>query len=127
MFWLAPLPAANTGAAIIVLYDYSHLPDVSPTWQRYADPWVAGQPETDPALTPPAGLFQPQRSFGKLWRETAGLRDTLGWATTAEQSFDGAYQAESPLGWPLGGGYLRAADKSILHLPQDGYWTPVQP
>jgi WD40 repeat protein/uncharacterized protein YraI len=53
-------------------------------WFCYYDTFVDGEPETDPALVPPDDLFQPRREFGKLWRNTPGLRDTLGWAVTPE-------------------------------------------
>ncbi|HRE49177.1 MAG TPA: hypothetical protein PLD47_15720 [Aggregatilineales bacterium] len=54
-------------------------------WRSYPDTFAEGQPEVDPALVPPADtLYQPRRGFGKLWRETPGLREALGWATTPE-------------------------------------------
>ena len=52
-------------------------------------------PTTDPAAgtaTPPPGLQQPVRGFGKVWREgtAARVRDRLGWATAAESGGQGA-------------------------------------
>ena len=38
------------------------------TFSAYRDTWQDGMPETDPAIQPPAGLFQPLRSFGQAWR-----------------------------------------------------------
>ncbi len=58
-------------------------------WQEWPDQWVAGMPESDPTLTPPPGLFEPRRGFGKLWREQVALRDKLGWATAPEAALPG--------------------------------------
>ena len=41
-------------------------------WAEYPDTWREGLPESDPALQPPAGLRQPVRGFGKVWREQLG-------------------------------------------------------
>src|SRR5574341_269691 len=56
------------------------------------DAWAEGQPDNDPSLTPPDGLLQPQRGFGKVWRETSGLRDRIGWATAPEYAYTMMYQ-----------------------------------
>jgi len=42
-------------------------------------------PEFDPNIEAPTGLFQPERGFGKLWRENVEVGDGLGWALEAEQ------------------------------------------
>lgn len=36
---------------------------------------------------PPAGLSQPVRGFGKVWVENDWVRQSLGWATVAEQAY----------------------------------------
>jgi hypothetical protein len=133
MLWLAPIPAANTpsgtaqGAAIYVLYDAGVM-DAWGVWQKYDDAWTAGEPESDPTLQPPAGLYQPVRGFGKLWRETPGLRDKLGWAKAPEQGYnDSAYQAQLRPGNPPGDLYLRAANSAIIYLQVDGYWWSITP
>jgi serine/threonine-protein kinase len=54
------------------------------TYQRFDDTY---NPATDPvsgAQTPPAGLIEPVRGFGKVWRNNDGVRSALGWGTTAE-------------------------------------------
>ena len=54
---------------------------------RYAasiDRWTEDQPETA-GQTPPPGMYEPRRGFGKVWREEPGLRDRLGWATQLER------------------------------------------
>jgi len=36
------------------------------TYQTFEDTWVAGQPDSVPGLTPPAGRYLPVRGFGKV-------------------------------------------------------------
>jgi len=65
------------------------------TYQRFPDAFVEGvDPESDPTIVPPAGLYQPTRGFGKVWREGTGaqVRERLGWAIEPEQGGDGAWQ-----------------------------------
>jgi hypothetical protein len=71
-----------------------------PKWESLNDTWAQGQPETDPNLTPPAGLFQPVRGFGLIWRSNdpgsgQTVRARLGWATEAEAALTGAFQCDS--------------------------------
>ncbi len=55
-------------------------------WEGYSDKWVEGDPADDPALTPPEGLQQPVRGFGKVWRESlGGAKAAIGWAQEKEQ------------------------------------------
>lgn len=61
-------------------------------WYVYEDNFVEGEPETDPALVPPEGRIQPERGFGKLWREVPGLRDLLGWAVQPEVGYISRYE-----------------------------------
>ena len=49
--------------------------------------------EFDPAITPPSGLRQPERGFGKVWREHPDLREQLGWALEKEQRANARIQA----------------------------------
>jgi hypothetical protein len=53
-------------------------------YQVFDDSWDEGQP-VDDGLTPPDGLREPQRGFGKLWREHPDVRALLGWATAPER------------------------------------------
>lgn len=53
-------------------------------YQRYDDTF---NPSVDPERggeTPPAGLIEPVRGFGKIWRSFPDVRAGLGWATTGE-------------------------------------------
>lgn len=52
-------------------------------YEQYVDTWQEGEP-VDGGLNPPPGLYEPQRGFGKLWREVPGLREQLGWAVAPE-------------------------------------------
>ncbi len=76
---------------IFVLYYDSN----TPRWDAFTDTWQPGMTEQDDTLTPPAGMLQPLRGFGKVWREQPGVRDRLGWATLPETSFSTAYQCNS--------------------------------
>jgi hypothetical protein len=60
MIWLEP------SRSIYILYaqtEQSHS-----RWSEQEDRFVEGQPEFDPSLIPPAGLYQPVRGFGLVWR-----------------------------------------------------------
>lgn len=57
----------------------------------YADAWREGQPESGDAQSP-AGLLEPRRGFGKVWRENPAVRDQLGWATQPEYGHRGVVQ-----------------------------------
>lgn len=54
------------------------------TFQRYPDTFVAGQDPDSGGETPPTGLIEPVRGFGKVWRTMAGVRDGVGWGITPE-------------------------------------------
>lgn len=61
-------------------------------WLIYEDTFQEGEMESDPNLTPPDGLLQPQRGFGKLWRNNPDLREILGWAVTPEFGYVTSYE-----------------------------------
>lgn len=63
------------------------------TFQQFDDTWREGQPASG-GETPPGGLYEPVRGFGKVWREGTGakVRERLGWATAQEKGGEGAYQ-----------------------------------
>lgn len=57
-------------------------------------------------LTPPPGRYEPQRGFGKVWRDFPEVREALGWATLPEaahtatvQPFYSAVDAHTGLVW----------------------------
>ena len=77
MVWL------DTERRIYVLFDDKK----SPAWAVFPDGYVDGQPDSDPGITPPSGMLQPVRGFGLVWRNEAGVRDRLGWATQPEVGY----------------------------------------
>jgi len=98
-----------------------------PPMQQFVDTWTPDEPESDPSIIPPQGLYQPIRGFGKVWRNEPGVREQLGWVLAPEQGFDGAYQR----GWaPYYGwltAYLRTADGRVIGIYRDGGWEFVNP
>jgi serine/threonine protein kinase len=64
----------------------------SGTWAVYDDLWRDGDMQWDATIVPPDGFMQPVRGFGLVWRQQAGVRDDLGWATASEATFDAAFQ-----------------------------------
>ncbi len=61
-------------------------------FRRFDDTWVAGvDPETG-GETPPLGLLEPKRGFGKIWRGNFDVRAALGWAVTEEQGASSSVQ-----------------------------------
>ncbi len=61
-------------------------------WFVYLDTFVEGEPETDPSLIAPMGMIQPERGFGKLWRENPEVRQALGWALSPEFGYISRYE-----------------------------------
>jgi hypothetical protein len=78
-------------------------------WFGRPDNFQEGDPESDPALTPPQGLYQPRRGFGLLWRSEEALRQALGWAVANEVGLEGTAQ-------PFEGGYAIAGPDGRLWL-----------
>jgi hypothetical protein len=72
MLWLNETPGY-----IYVLYNDGTFRRVVDTFDANVDPASGGE-------VPPAGLFEPVRGFGKVWRNEPGVRDRLGWATAQE-------------------------------------------
>ena len=75
-------------------------------WFFYEDSWKDGDPVSG-GETPPSGLYEPLRGFGKVWREQPSVRNTIGWAKAPErganggviQSFTNGTLLYSPLVW----------------------------
>lgn len=72
MVWLA-----DTGKIYIILN--------TGVWQAYEDTFKEDEMERDPNIYTPGELLQPERGFGKVWREHEELIDTIGWARAEEQ------------------------------------------
>jgi hypothetical protein len=85
MVWVSAVGSGGQ-SGIFVLYNNN-------TFQRFADTWREGVDPSSTGLNPPRdGLREPIRGFGKVWRESGGVRDALGWATGNEQGGNGATQ-----------------------------------
>lgn len=99
----------------------------TPGWAQYPDDFDEGEPESDPALSPPPGLLQPVRGFGLVWRENARVRDRLGWATSPEVAFEGMYQFDS-IEPSVATSYVRMRDGGILALDANtNTWRVLPP
>ena len=79
------------------------------TWTSYADTWREGDPESGSA-TPPAGLYEPIRGFGKVWREHADLQIRRGWATAPDTGVPAAMQTFE------GGGVMLRTDAALVRV-----------
>jgi serine/threonine-protein kinase len=56
------------------------------------DTWNEGMPPDDPAFSAPAGLVQPIRGFGLVWRTNQVIREAVGWGTMGETLISGFWQ-----------------------------------
>lgn len=78
MIWVSSL-GSGPQEVIYALYNNGTYQRFNDTWQEGVDPESGGQ-------TPPEGLMEPRRGFGKVWRDNPTVRDTLGWATSGENA-----------------------------------------
>lgn len=62
------------------------------TWSIYPDTFVEGDPESDASIVPPDGFLQPERGFGRLWRDVPAVRESLGWGVTPEFGYTSNYE-----------------------------------
>ncbi|MCK6580398.1 MAG: hypothetical protein L6Q98_20075 [Anaerolineae bacterium] len=53
-------------------------------FRRYDDTWTAGSDPESGGESPPLGLIEPKRGFGKVWRTFPDVRALLGWAINEE-------------------------------------------
>lgn len=93
-------------------------------WQVFQDAFVDGMIERDPAIIvpPTPNLFQPERGFGKLWRENDALRDQLGYAVGEELGYTTRYEYHAGGEVNLQGTYVPASGYHILEtLDKDVY------
>ena len=66
-----------SSGVIFVLFDDGTFQRFDDTYNDAVDPVSGGE-------IPPAGLTEPVRGFGKVWRSNEAVRSRLGWATTGE-------------------------------------------
>ncbi len=86
----------------------------SGSWASYADTYQSSEPWSDPNLVPPTNRYQPERGFGKLWRETGNLRTSLGWAINGENYYDGDYEYHAGGSVDASGNYTRGQGYYLL-------------
>lgn len=91
-------------------------------WFWAADTWDESQPPYDASLTPPEGLIQPVRGFGKVWREQlGGPAAAIGWATQEEAGYEASWQY-------MALGLLLTDDEGRIYaLRGDGTWRQLTP
>ncbi len=123
MIWLQEVRTESAVYPKVILVFYN-----DGRFEKHPDTWTEGEPESDPSIVPPAGLYQPIRGFGKLWRTNAAVRDRLGWATAPEQGFNTFWQmqmAES-IGIPF---FVRRIDGRVIRAAGwdmgSGSWQEV--
>lgn len=90
------------------------------TWVTDPDTWQDGMPESDASLTPPAGMFQPVRGFGRLWRDFE--RANLGWATSPEAPMPVSFQCNFLSEGPDTGFCLVTGPDGLLKLKAREGW-----
>jgi len=76
MIWVSTLGAQPQPA----IYALHH----NGAYQRFGDTWVEGVDPHSGGMSAPEGMQEPVRGFGKVWRDNASVRDTLGWALAGE-------------------------------------------
>lgn len=96
-----------------------------PRWQTFPDQFEEGMPELDPSLTPPAGLFQPIRGFGLVWRTNAEVRERLGWAIRPERGFTAQVQHTARERYNVW--FIQAPDGGLWRLEPEGSGWSYQP
>lgn len=98
------------------------------SYRVYTDNFKEGDPESDPSLTPPAGLLQPVRGFGLIWRSHPEVRDNLGWATAPESGFDSWRQSYQGFGMHNFTLWVKDINQRIYQLdPMGSMWTIYTP
>ena len=88
MLWVQKPSQYPEGPRIFVLFEDDQ------TMASFPDSWSAQTDPVSTGLTPPQGKLEPQRGFGKVWREGTGVkvRERLGWAVEPERGGVGAWQ-----------------------------------
>lgn len=76
-------------------------------FRRFSDTWMEGVDPDAGGETPPTGLIEPRRGFGKVWRSNPDVRAALGWAISDEQGASATLQVFE--------------HGRVLYLPQHGH------
>jgi hypothetical protein len=102
MFWLQPV-----GQLWVLTVNEEN----QGVWSVYEDTFIEGQVEIDPEIVPPEGKYQPERGFGKLWRENPEVREAIGWALEVELGHTTRYE------YNAGG----SVNDDMEYIPGPGY------
>jgi hypothetical protein len=84
---------------------------------RYQDTWT--QADVLDTGTPPVGLLAPIRGFGKVWATQIGVKDALGWATGAEQTYTMRLQSSGAFKYAYL--YLTLPDNRVIYLVESSW------
>lgn len=87
--------APHTGEIWVAIFDNQQHGGM---WLSFIDTWdTENNVPFDLTMTEPAGLLQPVRGFGKVWRDelTSEQRANLGWATGPELAYTAAYRYDA--------------------------------
>ncbi|NLE52917.1 MAG: hypothetical protein GX613_16080 [Chloroflexi bacterium] len=76
MLWVSSVGTAPQPAIYALLNDG--------TYQRLNDTFIEGVDPESVGSQPPEGFLEPQRGFGKAWRDNPPVRDRIGWASSPE-------------------------------------------
>ncbi len=104
MFWLQP----NEQIWVMVETE-----DGGGVWTIHEDLFEEGDVEFDPDIVAPDDLFQPERGFGRLWRDNDEVREAIGWALEPERGFVSNYEYQ-PEGEVVEGVYVREPGYHLL-------------
>ncbi len=88
MFWVEPVAQIW----VLTIEESEDGEETNRIWSVYEDSFAEGEPEIDPEIVPPEGLYQPERGFGKLWRENPEVREAVGWALEPELGHTTRYE-----------------------------------
>jgi hypothetical protein len=98
---------------------FADVPFTQDRASTFPDEWDESQPDHDPSLVPPDGLYQPVRGFGLVWRQYPEVRERLGWAVDQETAFVTTVQWVPSIG-RHSSTYIRALDGNIWRLFSTG-------
>lgn len=116
MFWLQPVDQ---------IWVLTTSADGTQNWQVFNDDFRDGMIERDTSIVAPTGgnLMQPERGFGKLWRETPELRQQLGWAVGDELGYTTRYEYNAGGEVNPQGTYVPASGYHILQTLDNQVYT----
>lgn len=119
MIWMA------FNETIYVFYDQGD----PKTYATYPDTFEEGKdPERDPGIVPPSGLYQPIRGFGKVWRENPKIRTKIGWATGSESGFETWQQRFQGFGLHNARFWMKSFNGTVYELdPMGQIWHVYVP